>query len=355
MTTDDETKSKRTRRAEPITRRNAKNGAVTYTFQVDIGARPDGSRDRQRFTFPTLAEARREYRRITTEVAAGTFVKRNRTTVAEYLTKWLDSRRDVRTNTLAGYRHSLKPIIDYLGAMPVQQLRMADIDDLVTLRLNGTPVAQRDKRGRRAAEVLALLRQHPTGAQYAEIFAALGNPGIKALDRLVASGEVLRPDRGRYVAARASDPDRPKVPGNVSARTVVTMLVVLSSALDDAIREGLVARNAARSVKRPGVEHHEMASWKPEQAGRFREHVRHERLMACWLLTLAGLRRSEVRTPVVGCRSRRRHRLGRPGPRSRRRSRHSDRRSEVETVPASVANAGRRSRRTSRLQGPAGE
>jgi hypothetical protein len=48
MTTDDETKSKRTRRAEPITRRNAKNGAITYTFQVDIGARPDGSRERQR-------------------------------------------------------------------------------------------------------------------------------------------------------------------------------------------------------------------------------------------------------------------------------------------------------------------
>ena len=54
MTTDDETKSKRTRRAEPITRRNAKNGAVTYAFQVDIGARPDGSRERLRFTFPSL-------------------------------------------------------------------------------------------------------------------------------------------------------------------------------------------------------------------------------------------------------------------------------------------------------------
>ena len=115
----------------------------------------------------------------------------------------------MRPNTLAGYRHSLKPIIDHLGAMALQQLRTADIDDLVTLRLNGTPVAQRDKRGRRAAEVLALLRQHSNGAQYVEIFAALGNPGIKALDRLVASGEVLRPDRGRYVAARASDPDRP--------------------------------------------------------------------------------------------------------------------------------------------------
>jgi hypothetical protein len=36
MTTNAETESKRTRRAEPITRRNAKNGAVTYTFQVDM-------------------------------------------------------------------------------------------------------------------------------------------------------------------------------------------------------------------------------------------------------------------------------------------------------------------------------
>jgi integrase len=115
-----------------------------------------------------------------------------------------------------------------------------------------------------------------------------------ALDRLVASGEVLRPDGGRYVAVRASDPDRPKVPGNVRARTVVTMLVVLSSALDDAMREGLVARNVARLAKRPAVEHHEMASWTPEQAGQFRERLRHARLMACWLLTLAGLRRSEV-------------------------------------------------------------
>lgn len=94
MTTDDETKAKRTRRTEPISRRNAKNGAVTYTFQVDIGARPDGSRERQRITFPTFAEARREYRRITTEVAAGIFVRRDRTTVGEYSTKWLDRRRD---------------------------------------------------------------------------------------------------------------------------------------------------------------------------------------------------------------------------------------------------------------------
>lgn len=286
--------SKRTRRAEPITRRHAKNGAVTYAFQVDVGVRPDGSRDRQRFSYPTLAEARREYRKITTEVATGTFVRRDSTTVADYLTEWLQGRRDVRPNTLAGYRHSLKPVIDGLGGIGLQQLRTSDIDALVTLRLHGATVSQRDKRGRRASEVLAFLRQHPNGRQYGEILNELGNPGIRALDRLVASGNVLRPGRGRYVATDPNEPDRPKIPGRVSSRTVVTMLVVLSSALDDAMRAGLVARNVARLVKRPGVEHHEMSSWTPEQAMRFRKHVRDDRLVACWLLTLAGMRRSEI-------------------------------------------------------------
>ncbi|RFZ63445.1 putative prophage phiRv2 integrase [Mycobacterium marinum] len=142
--------------------------------------------------------------------------------------------------------------------------------------------------------MLAFLRARPDGAQYGDIFAALGNPGIKALDRLVAAGTVLRPARGRYIATDPTEPERPKVPGGVGPQTVVTMLVVLSAALDDAMREGLTARNVARLVKRPPVPHHEMSSWTPEQAAQFREHISGDRLVACWLLTLAGLRRSEI-------------------------------------------------------------
>jgi integrase len=267
---------------------------VSYTFQADVGTRPDGSRDRQRFTYPALAEARREYRRITTEVATGTFVKRHQTTVAAYLTEWLDGRRDVRPNTLAGYRDHLKPVIDHLGAVSLQHLRTADLDELVTLRLTGQPVPQSAKRGRRAAAVLTFLRQHPEGAGYGQLRDSLGEPGVSALDRLVASGDVIRPARGRYVATRPADPKRPKVAGGVSARTVGAMLTVLASALDDAMAQGLVARNVARMVKRPKVTATEMATSTPEQATQFREHVRDDRSAACLLLTLAGLRRSEV-------------------------------------------------------------
>ncbi len=293
MTTESQP-ARRSRRAEPITKHVARNGAVTYRFRVDVGTRADGSRERQWFTYATAAEARRQYRRITTEVAVGTFVKRDKTTVGVFLAEWLDGRRDVRPVTLAGYRFALKPVIDHLGAIPLQHLRTADIDALVTLRMAGQPVAQRDKRGRRSAEVLAWLRARPDGASYGELYAEFGNPGEKALARLMALGEVTRPARGRYAAARPAIRECPNVPGGVSASTVVSMLVVLSSALDDAMAQGLVARNVARLVKRPKVVATEMSTWTPDQAVTFRAHVAEDRLAACWLLTLAGLRRSEV-------------------------------------------------------------
>ncbi|WP_280364030.1 hypothetical protein [Nocardia wallacei] len=80
----------RARRAEPIDKRTAQNGAVTYTFQVDVGTKPDGTRDRQRFTYRTFAEARREYRRITTEVAEGRYIRLTPLTVDEGCDEWVE-------------------------------------------------------------------------------------------------------------------------------------------------------------------------------------------------------------------------------------------------------------------------
>lgn len=172
-----DTAPKRTRRAEPITKHTAKNGTTSYWFVVDTGTRPDGSRDRQRFTYRTKAEAQREYRRITTEVASGTYVRRHKATVAEFLTEWLDGRRKIRPVTLTGYRHALKPVIEHLGGVALQHLETRHIDDLVTLRLSGAPVAQRDKRGKRSAEVLTRLWARPDGAGYGEMHAEFGNTG----------------------------------------------------------------------------------------------------------------------------------------------------------------------------------
>ena len=272
---------------------SARNGKVSYTFQVDAGTKPDGSRDRRRYTYRTLAEAKREYARIMTEAAAGTLVRRDKVTLGAFLAEWLDSRR-VRPNTLDGYRAALKPVIHHLGTVPLQHLDTPHLDELVRLRLTGEPIPQRSKRGRRSVEVLAYLRARPEGAGYSELLTIFGEPGIKALDRLVLRGDVLRPRRAQYVAALVTEPEHPKVSGGVSNRTICAMLTVLSQALTTAMKRGLVARNVAQLVDRPAIAHREMSTWTPHQVERFREHVRGDRLYACWLLTLAGWRRSEV-------------------------------------------------------------
>ncbi|MGQ4599585.1 hypothetical protein [Nocardia sp. R6R-6] len=84
-------------------------------------------------------------------------------------------------------------------------------------------------------------------------------------------------------------------PGRWSARTAG--LIQLSAALDDAMKQGMVARNVARLVKRPDVEDAEMEFWTQTQSRAFREHVREHRLYALFLLSLCGLRRSEI----MGC------------------------------------------------------
>jgi hypothetical protein len=112
---------------------------------------------------------------------------------------------------------------------------MAVTRQRLPLRLTGEPIAQRAKRGRRSAEVLAYLRARSDGAGYSELLTTFGEPGIKALDRLVSSGDVVRPQRARYVAAVQTEPEHPKVPGGVSNRTVCAMLTVLSTALTTAM------------------------------------------------------------------------------------------------------------------------
>src|SRR6476620_11402965 len=39
--------TKRARRALPLPKRTARSGKVSYTFQIDAGTKPDGSRDRE--------------------------------------------------------------------------------------------------------------------------------------------------------------------------------------------------------------------------------------------------------------------------------------------------------------------
>lgn len=142
----DKNPAAKSRRAEPINAYTAKNGKKTYSFQVDIGVKPDGKRIRQQFTYDSMKLARSEYRRISAAVAAGTFVGRIDITVSQVADEWLASRRDIRANTLRNYRDSLKYAKRDLGTMKIQALRQAHVDEWVSTMLEagsmkGKPLA----------------------------------------------------------------------------------------------------------------------------------------------------------------------------------------------------------------------
>ncbi|MQY30930.1 hypothetical protein [Nocardia aurantia] len=105
--TESMSKTARSRRAEPIDKRTARNGAVSYTFQIDVGTKPDGTRDRQRFTYPTRTLAQREYRRISTEIAEGRYSRLTTDTVDHACRQWLTSRRTTRRITIRNYTHAV--------------------------------------------------------------------------------------------------------------------------------------------------------------------------------------------------------------------------------------------------------
>ena len=291
--------TKRTRRAEPITKRTAKNGSITYEFRADVGNKPDGTRDRRRFTYRTLSEARREYRRITSEVATGTYTRKSAITVAEACDEWLAGRRGIRRVTLQGYTHDLKPVRRNLGGKKLQQLTKADGDELVEWMLTeGRTSPKRYRPGSLAARVVELIERHPEGIAAATIAACFPEDDVHTcLSGLLRASRVTRLRRGVYALnelAEAEVPARGVKPVTVRS-TLTTFGMVIQSFVD----QGALPRNVIALVERPAdaiidETSGTSKSWTLAEVERFRDSVRHDRLYACWLLSCYGLRRSEV-------------------------------------------------------------
>jgi integrase len=86
--------------------------------------------------------------------------------------------------------------------------------------------------------------------------------------------------------------NRPGTP--LSPATVLLTLTVLTIALNDAMRQGLVLRNVAQLVDRPTQVQKEMKTWTADQAAAFLASVAADRLAIAWEMSLYGLRRGEV-------------------------------------------------------------
>lgn len=97
---------------------------------------------------------------------------------------------------------------------------------------------------------------------------------------------VSRADVERVIAALA-DAGRSK-------RTASLTLFVIRSVFEDALHDGLIVRNPAARVEPVGKPPRARQAMAAADLKRMRAHLADDRLYACWLLTLSGLRRSEL-------------------------------------------------------------
>lgn len=299
MTKDIGASKTRARRAEPIDKRTAKNGSVTYTFQIDVGTKPDGTRDRQRFTYRTLSEARREYRRVTTEVAEGRYIRLTNLTVNEACDEWLKGRRTVRRITLANYQRHLLPVRRFMGGKKLAQLTKADGDSLVTWMLAEGRVDQRltTRPDSLSSRIAAFIAQHPEGISAREIQAEFSAKDVHtSLSALVRAGRIARTGRATYAVTELVSVKR-----GVKPVTVRSTLTALGAVVQSYVDQGALPRNVIALVERPGDEIPEddeaaeaAKSWTVAEVKHFREAAVGHRLHACWLLSTYGARRSEV-------------------------------------------------------------
>jgi integrase len=99
-------------------------------------------------------------------------------------------------------------------------------------------------------------------------------------------GKVSRVDVERLVAVLA-DAGRSK-------RTAGLVLFVVRSIFADALQDGLIVRNPAGRVEAAGWEPRARTALSGAELGKLRAHLSADPLYGCWLLTLHGLRRSEL-------------------------------------------------------------
>jgi integrase len=219
------------RNATAVPRQDPKTG--TWGFIVDLGEGPDGKRRQaRRRGFKTKKLALEELTNVRKKVTTQTYVAPARSTVAEYLAKWVKGlpTSGLRPSTVHGYeRCLLSYVTPVLGGRRLDQLTAADLDSLYS-GLLATGLKRREG------------GLSPRSVRYVHVVIQ------KALGDAVRKGELAR-----NVATVASPP-------------------------------------SAKSTKAP-----EMAWWMPDQLRAFLEFTSSEPLGPLFrVAAMTGLRRGEV-------------------------------------------------------------
>lgn len=207
-----------------------KGGETRYRLIIDMGRKPDGSRDQRCETFTRLGDAKARQGKIIADRKAGTLVKPTKVTLAKAIDDWLAGRLNLRP---AARRSPVVHRQPGPGPGPARSRPGPEPHQ-------GPP----GRSGDRAPRLWPAGRQRPADRPQPPEYQPHADPA-----------------RG---SAGLSGPGWP------------------------------VARNVARQVERPKQTRREMQTWTADQAGRFLEAVADDRLAPAWQLSLYGLRRGEI-------------------------------------------------------------
>ncbi len=238
----------------------------SWYFQHELPMKPDGTRSQHRVGgFATQREAREAMHASLAAFSRGERVAPSRLTVQAYLAQWLDGKSGLRSSTRRSYNEN----IDLYLVPALGFLRLSDLADTDIERM------------------YAAMRR-------------LGSSGAVGPDLVLS----------RLLAARHGGVPRP-----LSAARLRRVHATLQSALNSAVRRGLLGVNPARHLelaggRRPRAEvwteqrveswrrtgrRPAVAVWTAEQTGRFLDTAAPERLYPLFhLIAYRGLRRGEA-------------------------------------------------------------
>ncbi|MHA7956381.1 tyrosine-type recombinase/integrase [Streptomyces sp. L500] len=274
-----------------------------WYFQIEL--EPDAAGERQRVRrggFRTKTKAEEEAERVWKDAQQGVDVQSDET-VAEYLTRWIESKRALARTTAEGYQEHIDLyLIPHLGRYRLRDLRVHHLD------------AMYDAIKRENAERLL----HHARVEEAKHTAATTKQVWQNSMLNTPQGSPLRRDlRRTFLAANAAlKAVRKGLRKITGAATQHRINNTLSSALSSAVDRQLITRNWAALVelppaKRPkalvwtaerveqwlktGERPSPVMVWTPEQTGRFLDLTVPDRLYPLWhVFVFLGLRRGEA-------------------------------------------------------------
>ncbi|ABD09794.1 integrase [Frankia sp. CgS1] len=237
---------------------------------------PDGTRPT--FYGKTKDDVRGKIIAALRAVQDGVPLVTTRMTVAEYLDQWvtivLPSRVVAGTlaeSTAESYADQVRlHITPILGRHELRKLSTAHVRHWMTRKLT-----------------------EPSSAGLAQCAAWEAEAARKAAER--AKEKKTRPARRATAQKKAPAPSERKPVKPLSARSVRYLLVILTAALNDAVREELLTRNVAALVQPPRKADAPIRALTEEEARRVVAVALVDRMSALWLVLLAlGLRKGEA-------------------------------------------------------------